>query len=56
MILEAIKKDVFNVVGAIFSVHQELGPGLNEHVYQEGLELELKFNNIPFSREITIHP
>ena len=56
MDLETIKEQVFNVVGAIYSVHQELGPGLNERIYQEGLELELKLNNIPFSRELMVHP
>ena len=36
---EALKDMLYFVVGAIYKVHEELGAGLNESVYQEGLEL-----------------
>ena len=39
------------IVGAIFEVHKRLGVGLLEKVYQEALEIELKYRNIPFERE-----
>ncbi len=54
--LNALKKRVYDVVGAIYDVHSVLGPGLNESCYQEGMELELKEKKIPFVREMTFHP
>ena len=39
--LEKLKEHVFDVVGAIYEAHSELGPGLNEFCYQEGLKLQL---------------
>ena len=39
--LEKLKEQVFDVVGAIYEVHSELGSGLNEFCYQEGLKLQL---------------
>lgn len=37
---------MFDVVGAIHSVHKELGPGLNEYCYQEGFQMELEEQGI----------
>ena len=54
--LEKLKEHVFDVVGAIYEVHSELGPGLNEFCYQEGLKLQLEEQSIPFKKELTIHP
>ena len=34
------KEHMYDVVGAIYEVHKELGPGLNEYCYQEGLQME----------------
>ena len=45
------KKHIYDVVGAIHEVHKELGPGLNEKVYQEGLQLELTERNNPFKKK-----
>ena len=45
-----LTEHIYDVVGAIFEVHKELGPGLNEYVYQEGLEMELTERNIVFER------
>lgn len=45
------KEESSNIVGAIFEVHKRLGVGLLEKVYQEALEIELKYRNIPFERE-----
>ena len=47
---------MFDVVGAIYEVHKELGAGLNEFCYQEGLQMQLEEQEIPFNREMTFHP
>ena len=54
--IQELKTHLFDVVGAIYEVHKELGPGLNEYCYQEGLELQLAEACIPFQREKTFHP
>lgn len=54
--IEALKSFSYEVIGAMHEVHKELGPGLNEKIYQEGFQLELIERNIPFERELTIHP
>ncbi|MDY6293384.1 MAG: GxxExxY protein [Bacteroidales bacterium] len=51
-----LKAFEYDVVGAIYAVHQELGPGLNESCYQEGLQMELTERGIPFVREMSFHP
>ena len=54
--IEALKNYAYDTIGAIHEVHKELGPGLNEKIYQEGIQLELLERSIPFKRELTIHP
>lgn len=54
--VEALKAYAYDTIGAIHEVHNELGPGLNEKVYQEGLQLELSERNISFQKELTFHP
>ena len=44
-------EESYKLIGAIYEVHKELGPGLLEKVYQEALEKELKLQGIPFERE-----
>ena len=50
------KDECYDVMGAIYNVKKELGPGLNENVYQEGFAMELSMDNIPFERELAVHP
>ena len=50
------KQHMYDVIGAIHEVHKELGPGLNEYCYQEGLEMQLKEQNIAYEREKSFHP
>jgi GxxExxY protein len=35
-------------MGAAFEVHNQLGGGLLEEIYQQALEIELELRNIPF--------
>ena len=51
MSLIVYPKESYKINGAIYEVHQRLGIGLLEKVYQEAFEKELKYQNIPFERE-----
>ena len=51
-----LNSHVYDIVGALHSVHDELGPGINEYCYQEALAMELSDRGIPFEREKTFHP
>ena len=48
--LEEVSDNVYKLVGVLYEVHRELGPGLNEYVYQEGLKRELELQGIEMSR------
>lgn len=54
--ISALKSHIYDVVGAIYEVHKELGPGLNEYCYQEGFSMQLSEQNIVYQREKTFHP
>jgi GxxExxY protein len=51
-----LSKEGYALMAAAFEVHNELGGGLLEEVYQESLELELGDRGIPFvpKRELVI--
>ena len=46
-----LKDESYKVIGACMAVHNELGSGFLEAVYQEALEEELKLREIPYVRE-----
>lgn len=50
------KDEAFKIVGAAMIVHRELGCGFTEKVYQDALEIEFKDEDIPYQREISLHP
>lgn len=50
------KEKIFDVVGAIYEVHKELGAGLNEYCYQEGMQMQLDEQGIEYKREMTFRP
>ena len=54
--VKQLKTHLYDVIGAIHEVHHELGAGINEYCYQEGLEMELIERGIPYQREATFHP
>ena len=56
MNIELLQDLMYPIVGVLHDVRTELGPGLNESVYQEGLELELQDQKIPYEREKCINP
>ena len=45
------KEESYKIGGAIFAVHQALGCGFLERVYQDALEIEFKNRHIPYERE-----
>ena len=43
-----MKEEVFRIVGAAMEVHNQLGAGFLEAVYQEAMEIELRERGVPF--------
>jgi GxxExxY protein len=41
----------YRLMQAIFEVHNTLGPGFIESIYEEALACELELRNIPFERQ-----
>lgn len=50
-LITQLKSYVYDVIGCCQEVHRELGPWLNEYVYQEALKVSLEEKHIPFVKE-----
>jgi GxxExxY protein len=44
----------YQIMEVIFEVHNQLGPGFSEELYERAVVIELKKRNIPFERQKTI--
>jgi GxxExxY protein len=44
----------FDIMGAVYEVHKQLGPGFSEDLYERALTLELVARQIPFEQQKTI--
>jgi GxxExxY protein len=49
MIDKHLEQEGYDLMGAVFEVYKEQGHGLSEEIYQESLELELGWRNIPYT-------
>jgi GxxExxY protein len=45
------EQECYKIIGACFEVHNELGCGFLEGVYQDALEMEFTNQGIPFEKE-----
>ena len=45
------KDECFEIIGLCYNVHNTLGNGFHEFVYQEALEIEFRKNQIPYEKE-----
>ena len=48
-------QESYEIIGAAMNVHNALGRGFTEKVYQEALAIELQEKGIPFQREVELH-
>lgn len=48
---DILKQLVYPVIGACQEVHKQLGPFLNEYMYQDALAIELGLCNVSFDKE-----
>ena len=50
-VLTQLKSHVYDIIGCCQDVHRELGPWLNEYIYQEALKIAFEEKQIPFVKE-----
>ena len=50
-LLSQLKSHIYDILGCCQEVHKELGPWLNEYVYQEALSISFGEKRIPFEKE-----
>jgi GxxExxY protein len=44
----------YKIIGAAMEVHRELGPGLNEKIYEEALVIELRSRNMDVQQQVYV--
>lgn len=49
-----LKEESYRIIGACMEVHNHLGPGFRESVYQEALAREFRLQQIPFEEQCEI--
>ena len=49
-----LEDETYNIRGALLKVHETLGCGFLEKVYQEALEIEFNKREIPYKREVRL--
>ena len=47
-----LKEEAYQIIGICMEVHNILGKGHSEVIYEDALEYEFTWNNIPFKREV----
>lgn len=50
-----LKEEVYAIIGAAMEVHNEMGAGFSEPIYQESMEIELGLRGIPFEPQKILH-
>ena len=50
-VLAQLKSHVYDIVGCCQEVHKELGPWLNEYMYQDALKVSFEEKQVPFEKE-----
>jgi GxxExxY protein len=50
-VLMRLKSHVYDIIGCCQEVHREMGPWLNEYIYQEALKLSFEEKQMPFVKE-----
>ena len=50
-VLMQLKSYVYDIIGCCQDVHKELGPWLNEYMYQEALKVAFQEAQLPFVKE-----
>ena len=50
-VLAQLKSHVYDIIGCCQEVHRELGPWLNEYVYQEALAISFEEKQVAFEKE-----
>ena len=49
--IEGLKKKCYAVNGCCMTIHKDLGPFLNEYMYQDGLKILFEEQQIPYQKE-----
>ena len=42
------------IIGCAIEVHRQLGPGLLEHIYEEGMVVELEIQGVRYKRQVKL--